>query len=180
MVLVSKLRSQLILFLSGYTTQKSPHPVEGSGGCERQGVSVWVADLTSSTGVPDLGRTQPGELHKAALRILPVSERRRPPHSVSVSKAPANPRFLASVPRALCFLSQSPSVWPETCPVFPRLTGRCQDPHTFLPCPNRCLYSPPCPCLWCHAWSWYQYLSCAGFPPVVICFLSCVDYILTG
>lgn len=91
MVLVPKLRSQLIIFLRVYTTQKSPHPAEGSGGCEKQGVSVWVADLKSSTGVPDLGRIQSGELQEAALKILPVSERKRPSHGVSV-QSPSKPQ----------------------------------------------------------------------------------------
>lgn len=51
---------------------------------------MWVADLKSRAGVPDLGRIQPGELHEAALKILPVSERKRPSHSVSQS--PSKPR----------------------------------------------------------------------------------------
>lgn len=144
MVLVSKLRSQLIIVLSVYTTQRSPHPAEGSGGCERQGVSVWVADLMSSAGVPDLGRTQPGELHEAAHKILPVSERRRPPHSVSVPKPQQTPGFW---PQSLGLSASSPRV--PLCDQKPalcfRASHRTLPRPTHLPCPNCCLYSPPRP-----------------------------------
>lgn len=54
---------------------------------------MWVADLKSSAGIPDLGRIQPGELQEAALKILPVSERKRPSHSVSVPKPQQTPGF---------------------------------------------------------------------------------------
>lgn len=144
MVLVSKLRSQLIIVLSVYTTQRSPHPAEGSGGCERQGVSVWVADLMSSAGVPDLGRTQPGELHEVAHKILPVSERRRPPHSVSVPKPQQTPGFW---PQSLGLSASSPRV--PLCDQKPalcfRASHRTLPRPTHLPCPNCCLYSPPRP-----------------------------------
>lgn len=107
---------------------------------------MWVADLKSSAGVPDLGRIQPGELQEAALKILPVSERKRPSHSVSIQKPQQTPGFwppslrlfASSLCRdqkpALCFSASHRTLpRPTHLPALPQMLSLFSTPLTVVP-----------------------------------------------